>query len=74
MVTGSVPNLGRKADYRRECCPAKEVDVFPHPPFTETVAIIFTWDLPRLKFYRVFRFSKAPEMRFRLLVVRQWHL
>jgi hypothetical protein len=20
MVTGSVPNLGRKADYRRECC------------------------------------------------------
>jgi hypothetical protein len=22
MVTGSVPNLGRMGDYRRECCPA----------------------------------------------------
>jgi hypothetical protein len=24
METGSVPNLGRKADYRRECCPASD--------------------------------------------------
>jgi hypothetical protein len=34
MEKGSVPILGRKGDYRRECCdpPFSETKIFPAPP------------------------------------------